>query len=134
VPSYVANQQEHHRVNPFCEAVVEMLEKAGVAYDPEIPRLSGCSQDGLWHPFGVRVGVGALETGGIASLNHRLISDIPSGCDARESNGRFRHRMIRRHAGGFADQKHQTDSPRRARLLPSRGESSEHGSAGASPS
>ena len=30
-----------------------------------------------------RCGVGTFATGGIASLNHRLISDIPSGCDAR---------------------------------------------------
>jgi putative transposase len=34
VRSYVANQQEHHRVKTFREEVVEMLEKAGVAYDP----------------------------------------------------------------------------------------------------
>ena len=33
VRSYVANQQEHHRVKTFREEVVEMLEKAGVAYD-----------------------------------------------------------------------------------------------------
>ncbi len=35
VRSYVANQQEHHRVKTFREEVVEMLEKAGVAYDPK---------------------------------------------------------------------------------------------------
>jgi hypothetical protein len=34
VRSYVANQQERHRVKTFREAVVEMLAKAGIAYDP----------------------------------------------------------------------------------------------------
>ncbi len=35
VRSYIANQHEHHRVKTFREEVVEMLEKAGVAYDPK---------------------------------------------------------------------------------------------------
>jgi putative NIF3 family GTP cyclohydrolase 1 type 2 len=30
---YIANQEEHHRVRTFREEVIQMLEKAGVAYD-----------------------------------------------------------------------------------------------------
>lgn len=33
VRKYVANQEEHHRVRPFREELIEMLEKAGVEYD-----------------------------------------------------------------------------------------------------
>ena len=35
VRRYIANQEEHHRKRTFREEVVEMLEKAGVAYDPK---------------------------------------------------------------------------------------------------
>ena len=35
VRGYIANQPEHHRVRTFREEVVEMLEKAGVTYDPQ---------------------------------------------------------------------------------------------------
>jgi REP element-mobilizing transposase RayT len=31
---YIANQEEHHRVKSFREEVVEMLNKAGIEYDP----------------------------------------------------------------------------------------------------
>ncbi len=31
---YIANQQEHHRVRSFREELVEMLNKAGIEYDP----------------------------------------------------------------------------------------------------
>jgi REP-associated tyrosine transposase len=34
VQSYIANQEEHHRKKTFREELVEMLEKAGVEYDP----------------------------------------------------------------------------------------------------
>ena len=33
VRSYIAKQEEHHRVRSFREEVVEMLEKAGITYD-----------------------------------------------------------------------------------------------------
>ena len=33
VRSYIAKQEEHHRVRSFREEVVEMLERAGVTYD-----------------------------------------------------------------------------------------------------
>jgi putative transposase len=35
VQSYIANQEEHHRVKSFREEFVEFLEKAGVEYDPK---------------------------------------------------------------------------------------------------
>jgi REP element-mobilizing transposase RayT len=35
VQSYIANQEEHHRVKSFREELVDMLQKAGVAYDPK---------------------------------------------------------------------------------------------------
>ena len=35
VKSYIANQREHHRVKSFTEELTEMLEKAGVEYDPK---------------------------------------------------------------------------------------------------
>ena len=35
VRSHIANQPEHHRVKTFREEVLEMLEKAGVSYDPK---------------------------------------------------------------------------------------------------
>lgn len=33
VRKYVSNQDEHHRVKPFREELIEMLEKAGIEYD-----------------------------------------------------------------------------------------------------
>ncbi len=35
VRSYIAKQEDHHRVRSFREEVVEMLEKAEIAYDPK---------------------------------------------------------------------------------------------------
>lgn len=35
VRRYIVNQEQHHRQRTFREEVVEMLEKAGVAYDPK---------------------------------------------------------------------------------------------------
>jgi putative transposase len=35
VKKYIANQEEHHRVKSFREELVEMLEKARVAYVPK---------------------------------------------------------------------------------------------------
>ena len=35
VQNYIANQEEHHRVKSFREELIELLEKAGVAYDPK---------------------------------------------------------------------------------------------------
>jgi putative transposase len=35
VRSYIARQEEHHRVRSFREEVVEMLEKAGITYAPK---------------------------------------------------------------------------------------------------
>lgn len=35
VKEYIANQEEHHRVKSFREELVEMLNKAGVEYDPQ---------------------------------------------------------------------------------------------------
>ncbi len=35
VKAYIANQREHHRVKSFREELVEMLERAGVEYDPK---------------------------------------------------------------------------------------------------
>lgn len=32
---YIAKQEEHHRVKTFREEVVEMLDKAGIEYDPK---------------------------------------------------------------------------------------------------
>jgi putative transposase len=34
VHQYIANQEAHHRVKPFREELVEMLERAGIEYDP----------------------------------------------------------------------------------------------------
>jgi putative transposase len=33
VRSYIANQEEHHRIKTFREELIEMLEKAGLSYD-----------------------------------------------------------------------------------------------------
>jgi putative transposase len=33
VQKYIANQEEHHRVKPFREELIEMLERAGIEYD-----------------------------------------------------------------------------------------------------
>ncbi len=35
VQAYIANQEEHHRVKSFREELIEMLERAGVEYDPQ---------------------------------------------------------------------------------------------------
>ena len=35
VKTYIANQEEHHRVKSFREELIEMLERAGVEYDPK---------------------------------------------------------------------------------------------------
>jgi len=35
VKHYIANQEEHHRLKSFREELVEMLDKAGVEYDPQ---------------------------------------------------------------------------------------------------
>lgn len=35
VKSYIANQKIHHRVKTFREELAEMLDKAGVVYDPK---------------------------------------------------------------------------------------------------
>lgn len=34
VKHYIANQEEHHRVKTFREELVELLNKAGIEYDP----------------------------------------------------------------------------------------------------
>ena len=34
VRGYIANQEEHHRVKPFREELLEMLNKAGIEFDP----------------------------------------------------------------------------------------------------
>jgi putative transposase len=35
VQKYIANQAEHHRVKSFREELTDMLDKAGIAYDPK---------------------------------------------------------------------------------------------------
>lgn len=35
VRHYIANQEEHHRVKSFREELIEMLNKAGIEYDPK---------------------------------------------------------------------------------------------------
>jgi putative transposase len=35
VRKYIAKQEQHHQVRSFREEVVEMLEKAGITYDPK---------------------------------------------------------------------------------------------------
>jgi putative transposase len=35
VRHYIANQEAHHRVKSFREELIEMLNKAGVGYDPQ---------------------------------------------------------------------------------------------------
>ena len=35
VKTYIANQEEHHRVKSFREELIEMLERTGVEYDPK---------------------------------------------------------------------------------------------------
>jgi len=35
VRRYIANQKEHHRVKSFREELVELLDKAGIEYDPK---------------------------------------------------------------------------------------------------
>ena len=35
VRHYIANQEEHHRIKSFQEELVEMLNKAGIEYDPK---------------------------------------------------------------------------------------------------
>ena len=41
-------------------------------------RLIGLASAALWHPV-QGAGFGGISSGGIASLNHRLISDKPAG-------------------------------------------------------
>ena len=35
VANYIANQKEHHRTKSFREELLDMLERAGVEYDPK---------------------------------------------------------------------------------------------------
>jgi REP element-mobilizing transposase RayT len=35
VRGYIANQEEHHRVKPFRDELLEMLNKAGIEFDPK---------------------------------------------------------------------------------------------------
>jgi len=35
VRSYIANQEDHHRAKSYREEIVEMLERAGIEYDPK---------------------------------------------------------------------------------------------------
>lgn len=35
VRAYIANQEDHHRVKTFREELLEMLDKAGIEYDPK---------------------------------------------------------------------------------------------------
>jgi REP element-mobilizing transposase RayT len=35
VRHYIANQEEHHRVKTYREELIEMLDKAGLSYDPK---------------------------------------------------------------------------------------------------
>ena len=35
VKTYIANQEEHHRVKSFREELIEMLERAGIEYEPK---------------------------------------------------------------------------------------------------
>jgi REP element-mobilizing transposase RayT len=35
VRGYIANQEEHHRMKPFREELLEMLKKAGIEFDPK---------------------------------------------------------------------------------------------------
>jgi putative transposase len=35
VRSYIANQEEHHRIKSFREELIGMLHKAGIEYDPK---------------------------------------------------------------------------------------------------
>ena len=35
VQHYIFNQEEHHRIRPFRDELIEMLERAGVEYDPQ---------------------------------------------------------------------------------------------------
>ena len=35
VHKYIANQEEHHRARSFREELIEMLEQAGIEYDPK---------------------------------------------------------------------------------------------------
>ena len=35
IQRYIANQEEHHHTHTFREELVEMLERAGIAYDPK---------------------------------------------------------------------------------------------------
>ncbi len=35
VQRYIANQEEHHRTKSFREELIEMLERAGIVYDPK---------------------------------------------------------------------------------------------------
>ncbi len=35
VQRYIANQEEHHRVKSYREELIELLEKAGIEYDPK---------------------------------------------------------------------------------------------------
>ena len=34
VLSYIANQEDHHRVKSYREELIELLERAGIEYDP----------------------------------------------------------------------------------------------------
>src|SRR5438477_12216717 len=35
VKGYIANQEEHHRTRPFREELMDLLERAGIEYDPK---------------------------------------------------------------------------------------------------
>ena len=43
VMKYIANQMEHHRVKTFEEEFREMLNKAGIRYDPKYIQFPGSS-------------------------------------------------------------------------------------------
>ena len=35
VQAYIANQEQHHRARSFREELIEMLNRAGIEYDPK---------------------------------------------------------------------------------------------------
>jgi hypothetical protein len=66
-----------------------------------------------WHPSGMQF-VFRIVTGGVAALNHRLIADIPSGCNARHPSSPRSSRVSRRSVAKTEPEGVQSTSTERA--------------------
>ena len=82
VREYIARQEEHHRGRTFRDELIAMLEKAGVEYDARY--LDYATSTGGRTTSGTPPGCAPLchrGSGGVASLDPRLISAMPPASD-----------------------------------------------------